>query len=573
VTILAPRICDSANSVVLTYRNLWLYYTTTIRTAARTMQTATNSSFTSAPGYRARSTNWTSIRLLNVYRLGLSAIFFSQSFVSESPLLQITNHRLYTWVSSAFLLLSLVWLLAAWIERRKFQQQITLQVYGDTIIIILLMHACGGISSGLGMLLIISIAVTGLLVEKALAIIFASLASLGLLTEYIYSSINLINYSGNSTQVGILGASLFATAIVTHKLTERIRSSEQLVQQGERDVALLSALNQEIIENLQAGVIVLTQNNQIRHINNTALKMLNITIEGTFRLKRDQPKIWSILEKWRRSLQSDAPYLPSETGLDNIQIGFRRLLGQGQEYILIFLNDVTSIKNSMQQAKLASLGHLTASIAHEIRNPLGAISHAAQLLSENSDLADAEHRMTEIIYQQSDRINYIIEDIMKISRGAPAAIEKIDLREWLDIFVRDFCQSNTATPECFDLQLDTEDSTILFDVGHLTQVMTNLCANAHIHGDASKPLHIKVYKDQVNIINIEISDEGPGIDQQVLDKIFEPFFTTSHQGAGLGLYIVDQLCQLNDATIFARRNVYDGTSFIINPRSTLSLQH
>ena len=531
------------------------------------MQIATSNNITSTPGYKPRSTSWTSIRLLNVYRLGLSAIFFSQGFLSESPLLKISNQGLYTWVSAAFLLLSLVWMLAAWIERRGFQRQLSLQIYGDTIIIILLMHACGGISSGLGMLLIISIAVTGLLVEQALAIIFASLATLGLLAEYIYSTTNLTSYAGNSTQVGILGATLFATAIVTHKLTERLRSSEQLVQQRERDVALLSALNQEIIENLQAGVIVLTQNNQIRHINNTALKMLGITADNTFSLKIDAPNILAILENWRQSPQRDTPYLPSETGLDNIQISFRRLLGQGRENILIFLNDVSSIKNSMQQAKLASLGHLTASIAHEIRNPLGAISHAAQLLSENSSLAETEHRMTEIIHQHSDRINHIIEDILEISRGTPAAAEKINLGEWLDKFIEGFCQSNQATPDCFDLDLATESPSILFDSGHLTQIMTNLCSNARTHGNSDKPLHIKVYTDYKYPTNIEIADEGPGIDHQTLDKVFEPFFTTSHQGSGLGLYIVDQLCELNDATISARQNAYHGTSFIIHPRT------
>jgi two-component system sensor histidine kinase PilS (NtrC family) len=537
------------------------------------MQIATSNNITSTPGYKPRSTSWTSIRLLNVYRLGLSAIFFSQGFLSESPLLKISNQGLYTWVSTAFLLLSLVWMLAAWIERRGFQRQLSLQIYGDTIIIILLMHACGGISSGLGMLLIISIAVTGLLVEQALAIIFASLATLGLLAEYIYATTNLTSYAGNSTQVGILGATLFATAIVTHKLTERLRSSEQLVQQRERDVALLSALNQEIIENLQAGVIVLTQNNQTRHINNTALKMLGITADNTFSLKINAPNILAVLAIWRQSPQRDTPYLPSETGLDNIQISFRRLSGQGRENILIFLNDVSSIKNSMQQAKLASLGHLTASIAHEIRNPLGAISHAAQLLSENKDLAETEHRMTAIIHQHSDRINHIIEDILEISRGTPAATEKINLGDWLDKFIEGFCQSNQATPDCFDLDLATENPSILFDPGHLTQIMTNLCSNALTHGNSDKPLHIKVYTDYKYPTNIEIADEGPGIDQQTLDKVFEPFFTTSHQGSGLGLYIVDQLCELNDATISARQNTYNGSSFIIHPRTSNPLQN
>ena len=548
------------------YRNLQLYQATIIRIAARIMQTATSNNITSTPGYKPRSTSWTSIRLLNVYRLGLSAIFFSQSFLTESPLLKISNQGLYTWVSTAFLLLSLVWMLAAWIERRGFQRQFSLQIYSDTIIIILLMHACGGISSGLGMLLIISIAVTGLLVERALALIFASLATLGLLAEYIYSTTNLTSYSGSSTQVGILGATLFATAIVTHKLTERLRSSEQLVQQRERDVALLSALNQEIIENLQAGVIVLTQNNQTRHINNTALNMLGIAADNTFSLITDAPSILSVLKVWRQSPHRDTPYLPSETGLDNIQVSFRRLSGQGRENILIFLNDVSSIKSSMQQAKLASLGHLTASIAHEIRNPLSAISYAAQLLSENRDLAETEHRMTEIIHQHSDRINHIIEDILEISRGTPAAIEKIDIHEWLPRFIENFCLSNKASSDDFDLQLNPGISTALFDSGHLTRIMTNLCVNARTHGDTNKPLHIMVYTDHIHAMSIEIADEGPGIDQQTLDQIFEPFFTTSHQGSGLGLYIVDQLCGLNDATISARQNAYQGTSFIIHPR-------
>ena len=140
------------------------------------MQTATNNSFRGKADFRERSPNWTSIRLLNVYRLGLAGIFFSQSFVIQSPLLDIVDHRLYSWVSFAFLVISLIWMLAARIERRGFQQQISLQIYGDTILIILLMHACGGISSGLGMLLIISIAVIGFLGEQTLAIIFASMA-------------------------------------------------------------------------------------------------------------------------------------------------------------------------------------------------------------------------------------------------------------------------------------------------------------------------------------------------------------------------------------------------------------
>ena len=540
--------------------------------AVRTMQTRTNSQQLGGNEFKPRSSNWISVRLLNVYRIGLASIFFSQSFVDQSPLLNIVHLALYSWVSLAFLILSLIWILAAKIERRGFEQQVSLQIYSDTFLIILIMHACGGISSGLGMLLIISMAVTSLLGKQSLALIFASLASLGLLAEYTYSLIYINGYSGNSTQVGILGATLFATAIVTHKLSLGLKSSELLVQQKERDVALLSALNQEIIENLQAGVIILTKQHLVRHINNTALQMLNTSPDSDLPLGRSQSKIFTALDQWLKSTEPDAPFLPSQTGLNNLQISFRLLKSKGQANILIFLNDVSSIKTSMQQAKLASLGQLTASIAHEIRNPLGAISHAAELLAENKDLPQAEKRMTEIIYQHTGRINHIIEDILKISRGTPTAMEAIDLKQWMPEFIEAFCLSGESNADCFNLDIHIDESIISFDNGHLTQVMTNLCSNARTHGNTEKPTHIKIYQDQRQVLNIEIADEGPGIDQFTLDKIFEPFYTTSHQGSGLGLYIVDQLCELNSANIIARKNLYGGTSFCILPNTALLSQ-
>ena len=518
-------------------------------------------------GYKTRSTNWTSVRLLNVYRLGLSAIFFAQSFVSPSPLLNIVNLTLYSWTSFAFLVLALVWIVAAWTERRGFKRQVSMQIYSDTVLIILLMHACGGISSGLGMLLIISVAVTGLLTEQAMAVLFASLASLGLLTEHIYSVINIPSYTGTSTQVGILGASLIATAIVTHNLILRVRSSEQLIQQRERDVALLSALNQEIIENLQAGVIVLNRNDQIRHINRAALDMLHIANKRSIAMDKDCPKLLNALEQWRQTSDENPTSPTDEIGIDNIQVSFRQLESEGRPNTMIFLNDVSSIRDSMQQAKLASLGHLTASIAHEIRNPLGAISYAAELLNESDEFGDADQRMIEIINQHTLRINNIIEDILKISRSSPSVKEYINLRSWLPIFIDRFCQSGMADAETFILEIDTTNPVLQFDSGHLSQILTNLCTNACVHGDEDKPITIRVFETEAYPLCIEIADQGPGMNSDILDQIFEPFYTTSHQGSGLGLYIVGQLCELNNAFISAKINEHNGTSFILQMTS------
>jgi len=504
------------------------------------------------------------VRLLNVYRLGLATIFFAQSFIDPSPLLNIVYLPLYSWTSFAFLLLAMIWIVAAWIERRGFQKQVTLQIYSDMVIIILLMHACGGISSGLGMLLIVSIAVSGLLTEQTLATLFASLAALGLLAEHIYSITHLPAYTGTSTQVGILGAGLIATAIITHNLMTRVRSSEQLIQQRERDVALLSALNQEIIENLQAGVIVLGRNDQIRHINQAALDILHLSNIKSISLHKDFPKVLAALRAWR---DNSADASPADVGIDDIQISFRELQSEGQPNTMIFLNDISSIRDSMHQAKLASLGHLTASIAHEIRNPLGAISYAAELLHENDGLAEADARMVEIINQHTLRINNIIEDILKISRDNPTVRAPIDLEAWLPGFIDDFCQSGLVKPELFELEFALEHPLMHFDTGHLAQILTNLCNNAIVHGDRDAPITIRVFSTDAYALCIEVADRGPGIDSDILDQIFEPFYTTSHEGSGLGLYICGQLSELNNAFITARTNRYNGTSFILQMTS------
>lgn len=514
-------------------------------------------------GYQPRQTNWTSVRLLNVYRLGLASIFFAQSFISPSPLVNIVYLTLYSWASFAFLVLALVWMVAAAIERRGFQRQVSLQIYGDIIVIILLMHACGGISSGIGMLLIIVIAFTGLLTEQSLAILFASLATIGLLAEHIYSTINIPYYSGNSTQVGILGASLIATAVVTYKLVMRARSSEQLIQQRERDVALLSSLNQEIIENMEAGVIVLGRNDRVRHINRAARELLNLPRDENTSLQRDCPRLQAALDAWQNSASGGSTSLPLTTEIDNLQINFRQLQSEGHPNTMIFLNDVSSIRDSMQQSKLAALGHLTANIAHEIRNPLGAISYATELLAESDRFDQGDRRMIDIITQHTLRINHIIEDILNISRGDTTARERIDLRRWLPAFVNGFCQSGLVTADSFILDIEADHTVMLFDAGHLDQILTNLCTNACVHGDSDEPITIRVYIDQAGALNIEIADQGPGIERDLIDHVFEPFYTTSHQGSGLGLYIVAQLCELNNASISARSNQYNGSSFIL----------
>ena len=176
--------------------------------------------------------------------------------------------------------------------------------------------------------------------------------------------------------------------------------------------------------------------------------------------------------------------------------------------------------------------------------------------------------MVEIINQHTLRINNIIEDILKISRGGTSVREEINLAEWIPEFVDDFCQSGLADPESFELDIQLINPVIQFDSGHLTQILTNLCTNACVHGDQGQSLLLRVYANGNHWVCIEVADRGPGIDSKILDQIFEPFYTTSHQGSGLGLYIVGQLCEHNNASITAHSNQFDGTSFTLQTAST-----
>ncbi len=529
-------------------------------------------------GFRPRSSNWTSLRLLNISRVVVAAILFSQSFLPDSPLLQIRDIQLYAWTSFAYLLLALVFTVASWIERRNYQTQVSLQIYSDILAIVLLMHACGGVSSGLGMLLLIPIAISALLSRESLALVFAALGTVALLTEYIYA-INFTDYRGNSTQVGLLGIILFITAIVTQTLTRRIRRGEEQIQKHKLDAANLAALNAEILQKMDAGVLALDSEDRVRHINDTARQLLHRrlshdlnALQPPFPLSDVLPALQKALERWRVDPNTPKCLLPSTTGGIDLQASFHPLSSTAHQGTLIFLEDVSSLKQQMQQAKLMSLGQLTANIAHEIRNPLGAISHAAELLAENRDLPPTELRLSEIIHQHSQRINHIIEDIMQISRGQMASPETVDLRQWLPQFLDNLCIGTDICRQRFLIEWPDGDTRLDFDRGHLERILANLCQNALNHGaneeGEPEPVTLRVRRPEPGQLCIDVIDRGPGLAEGQGDKIFEPFYTTRHQGSGLGLYIVAQLAELNNARVSAANNADRGAQFTLCTHQT-----
>lgn len=492
---------------------------------------------------------WRRLGFLNGYRLCLAGVLAAIGLGDPLPG-PFGDHdpHLFGVVSAAWLAVGAAALAAMVLRRPGFTVQVTVQVLVDVLALTLLMHASGGVRSGLGMLLIITVAGGSLLTEGRTARVFAAVAALAVLTEQTWSLL-----AGDPpisfTHAGLLGASFFATAILAHSLARRLRESEALAERRGLDLANMAQLTDYVIQRMQTGILVLDRELRTRLVNESALRLLGIPPGGgEGALDGLSPALARSVRAWWDGVPEEpGAFRASATGPE-ILPRFARLGADRDSGTLVFLEDMGALAQQAQQLKLASLGRLTAGIAHEVRNPLGAISHAGQLLAESPDLCAGDRRLTEIIKQQSERVNTIIENILQLSRGKPARPEEITLRPWLEQFVDEFEAGERREAGCVRLHFERPDLHVQADPSQLRQVLWNLCENGLIHGGGALELRAGIDPDSATPF-VEVRDEGPGVDAETAQHIFEPFFTTSPRGTGMGLYIARELCVSNQARL------------------------
>lgn len=511
------------------------------------------------------ATTWKPLRFYALYRLilaGLLALLALTGRVPQ-PFGDYIPH-LFAWTSYAYVAFAL--LAGSAVSRRvpALQTQVYLQVIGDIVFITLLMHASGGIESGLGMLMVVSIAAGGLLTAGRTAGLFASLATIALLFEQSYLLFSVPNAQISYPQAGMLGATLFATAALAHTLARRVRESEALAARRGVDLANMAQLAQYIIENLQTGILVVDAHNHVRLINSTARARLGGSASQETHLFSLAPELYQQLTDWRVGKTGSARVLE----LNDVQPLLPRFMPLGEdryEAVLIFLEDAGAAAQQVQQLKLASLGRLSASIAHEIRNPLGAISHAGELLGESPALEAADQRLIRIILDQSKRVNTIIESVLQLGRSGAAMPESFQLMPWLKRFVTEFGTTMAITPDEIAVRKPDSDATVRFDPGHLHQLLWNLCQNAlrHAPTERAPKVELIVSRGADGATVLDVRDHGPGIAAEMRPHIFDPFFTTDPKGTGLGLYIARELAEYNRAKLLCIAPADGGTQFRI----------
>ncbi|MFC4160815.1 two-component system sensor histidine kinase NtrB [Chitinimonas lacunae] len=427
-----------------------------------------------------------------------------------------------------------------------FHILLTVQVGADIAVIVLVMQLVGGFNAGVGMMLLPYLAAAGLVSRGHTTLFHAALASIALLLQQAYF------YFSQDTSSGLFPAAMlsiacFATAWLAHRLAEYATASEQLAEQRGADLANMAQINRLVIQDVSDGVLVLDDTGVIRQFNQQAERLLGSGMQaGRTGLADCNPMLAQSLERWRQGDHSTVK-LEVEATRRLVRPRFMPIRsGGGLSGIVVFLEDIERLQSEAQQIKLAALGRLTANIAHEIRNPLGAIGHAAQLLAEEVD-SPTGRRLTQIIADNTSRLDRMVREVLELNRRDRAQPVQIRLHDWLISFLDEFRQV-----ERIDMLIVLEcplGAVVRFDEGQLHQVLWNLCRNAWRHGRKDDGSLRLVVAAEAERWVLEVRDDGPGVPPELVSQLFEPFFTTEAKGTGLGLYIAREICAGNDSVL------------------------
>ena len=502
---------------------------------------------------------WRVLSTLNAFRALIAFALLALFFAGGEPRVFGDEYPTLFWITAAAYL---VFSIGAGVALRQRWMGADMQAIAQSLVdiaaIVALTHTSGGISSGLGGLLIVFVGAASLVLPRQFPTILAAIATFAILGQQALAQFGGGPVDANYPAAGILSAVIFAMALATRPLSRRIQASEALARQRGVDLQNLSELNEYIVQHLRESIIVIDADDDIRLSNASAAQLLGVTggvrglpLRGVFEPLADY------IRQWRSDGgQPSHPEFTVITSGNNLRVT-AHLAPLGTDGvrsgpILVFLEDASLINERVQQSKLASLGRLSASIAHEIRNPVGAMSHAAQLLGESAGLTEDDKRLTEIIETHSSRVSHIIDNVLQLSRRDSSQPERLLLKPWLEDFAHEFSstlelQEGELTIAGIDPDLD-----VRMDRSHLRQVMWNLCDNAVKYASETGGILVELHADRIQAQGrpyVEVRDHGLGVDAATANKMFEPFYTERSGGTGLGLYISRELCELNRATL------------------------
>ncbi len=485
--------------------------------------------------------------LYRVLEAGVLALVVFGPIATLQP--QAGHEGLVAAVTTTYVVLALILVFHA----RKAKNVVAPTLIGvgiDIVIGALVAHAVPTATSGVALMLLFNVGSASLLLSLRMGLSVAALASAGLAIGYLWTLLVEQQQPRPIAELMMFTVSFLAIATLTHQLRVQMRATEALAARRGAEAVRLAEINELIIRRMRTGVLLVDREAQIRLANEAAMLLLGEGAAGNRSLAEAAPELALRLSEWlRNGLGNDTPL---RLGGDQFEVvpRFARLLANSDN-TLIFLDDTSLVSRRAESLTLAAMGRFSASLAHEIRNPLAAISYAAQLLEESRELPDVDRRMVQIIHQQCMRTNSIVESVLGLARRERATAEHIELVAFLRNFIEEFKQSVPDETDNITLAAPQPMVPALVDPKHLHQVLTAMVQNARRHGNmpgeaARITLHTYCLEDAPVI---DVIDRGPGIPDAVVPQLFRPFFTTSEHGTGLGLYIARELCRANGASL------------------------
>ena len=434
----------------------------------------------------------------------------------------------------------------------RLRRQTALGLLIDLIVWGCALLAMDGGESGLAMFMIFNIGAGALVLTPAASLGFATSAALVLLGEYTFNRLRDDGSARTAAEALMFSVTYLGTALMCQQLRRQMHASEALASRRGEEVASLSEMNQLVIRRMRTGVLVVDGSHRIRLSNEAAWGLLG----GVTHHKRDLAEVSELLHQnlwaWRQGRGEVPKAMVFFEGGPEVLPRFVSL-SHTDRLFLIFLDDSRIYSGRAEELTLFTLGRLSASIAHEIRNPLAAISYSTQLLEESDGLADADRRLLEIIHSQTTRMNGIVQNVLGLARQERSQVESLELVAFTRSFVHDYSESHPLETDILNSVDDGARVVALVDPQHLHQVLTVLVHNALTYGrtpGAPAQVTVAVRRDESQGLPVvEVIDRGPGIPPRVVEQIFTAFFTTSDHGTGLGLYIARQLCEANQCQL------------------------
>jgi len=484
---------------------------------------------------------------------------------------------------SFYVLLSLILLGLFYVVTKHMRRQLAFGLALDVIILSLLLYTTGNPDLQLTMLYMVVVAASFMLLHGSQALVITLLAIiLVIYQQFFYAIANSMSLA-NLGDALLMSASFLAVGGLSWSISQRLVQLEKVAANHAKEVERLNVINQEVITQMVNGVIVIDK----QHIvlaNLAAHQLLSlslvtpVTAQNTLddtkethnkallsnfeqQLNKQHTQLFnaclSVASGQSRAFTYDVPAVANASIFGKLRV---QIIPLKDDSKLVILEDLRREQASAQQLKLASLGQLTASIAHEIRNPLAAISQASQLLiediaeqmeddsaltNESNAAMNGNHELYEMIFSQTKRVNRIIEDILKLSRQQTATQQVLELAEWMPSFLKNYFQGH-------DIFLRIKTKPIIsFDTHQLEQILINLINNGLRYSSYAHPhayVEIDIYCADNDVI-IDILDNGNGVSAGNLELLFDPFFTTDKAGTGLGLYLSQAFCEANQARL------------------------